>query len=381
MAVIVVSNSSSSVAGANNYISNSSKTTITTSTGEQELVTGINCNSETATEEMTATKKLFNKEGGRTYKHYIQSFNPSDDVSPEQAHQIALEFANNQKFEGYEILVATHTDQDHIHNHFIVNSVNFRTGEKYHESARELQELKAYSNQLSKEYGLTVPQKNEKITANNSRKYRAIQRHYDPKDNYSAEIAETAETIDKIKTQANSWDNFLQLMRSHNYKVKWKSPKTGNEYKYVTYTHPSGKKFRCKNLNNTFKVNNFSKEDIINEISKQQRAREQQQKIERTTKSIDWGAVESDDKNEGNRVSEQPSNEEISRIQREIQEIEEKVAGGPEEEQTKYREGNTRNRGNDQSDIEPDREENRKIEDSKSEPRKSDKPRNQGFER
>ena len=152
MAVIVAVNSSSPVAGANNYISNSSKTIITTTTGEEkQLVAGINCNPQTATQEMQMTKELFGKKGGRTYKHYIQSFHPDDQITPEKAHELGKEWiARNTQFEGYEILMATHKKTKktkHIHNHFIINSVNMIDGRKYHESAKELKELKKSSNE------------------------------------------------------------------------------------------------------------------------------------------------------------------------------------------------------------------------------------------
>src|SRR5665648_905137 len=85
-----------------------------------ELITGKDCLAETALEEMQATKELYNKTEGRQYMHFVQSFKPDDPLNPSQAHQRGLEMAE-KRFEGYEVIVATHTDKDHIHNLLIVN--------------------------------------------------------------------------------------------------------------------------------------------------------------------------------------------------------------------------------------------------------------------
>lgn len=69
------------------------------------------------------------------------------------AHKIGLKFADN--FKGYQCVVVTHMNTAHIHNHIIMNSVNFETGQKFHQSAREMQQAKEYSNQLCREYGLS----------------------------------------------------------------------------------------------------------------------------------------------------------------------------------------------------------------------------------
>lgn len=65
------------------------------------------------------------------YYHLFQSFHPDEPITPETANEIALKFAQEQ-FKGYEVLVATHIDREHIHSHFILNSVSAETGLKYH---------------------------------------------------------------------------------------------------------------------------------------------------------------------------------------------------------------------------------------------------------
>ena len=158
MSVIKAVNSKASIGRAINYISQEGKS-------KKNIISGRDCSPGTAIKEMKTTKKIFDKAGGRTYIHFIQSFKPEDDVSPEKAHQIAREWANNPQFEDFEVLMATHTDQDHIHNHFIVNSVNYKTGKKYQQSKKDLQKLKDFNDQLSRKYNLTIPEKNKSITA------------------------------------------------------------------------------------------------------------------------------------------------------------------------------------------------------------------------
>lgn len=308
MSVIKVVNSKASIGRAIKYISQKGKS-------KKNIISGRDCSfsPETAIKEMKSTKKIFDKEGGRTYIHFIQSFKPEDNVSPEKAHQIAKEWSNNPKFEGYEVLMATHTDQDHIHNHFIVNSVNYKTGKKYQQSKKDLQKLKDLNDELSRKYNLTIPEKNKSITAYDRSKYRAIMRHYDKSDKYKADIVETAENIDRASQKAVTKAEFIEIMEQKNYKVKWK-----NSRKYITFTHPSGRKFRCKTLNKNLKTN-YSKESLSHGIQKN-RSRKSKQRG-----TIDWKAAGADLRAGQNRISEQPSNEITRRIQREVSEIEKGV--------------------------------------------------------
>lgn len=86
-------------------------------TTEQRLIDGINCSSDTALEEFRYVKQKYGKEDGRTYCHIVQSFSPEDDISPETAHEIGMKFA--EYFPGFQIVVATHYNTDHVHNHLI----------------------------------------------------------------------------------------------------------------------------------------------------------------------------------------------------------------------------------------------------------------------
>jgi len=270
MPVIVVQNSSSSLSGAGDYITNSDKTEIITTTGEtKQLISSKNCVPDTAIKEMNNTKKLYGKTGGRTYKHYVQSFDKNDDITAQQVHEIAKKFAQNEKWEGHEVLIATHTDTDHLHTHFVVNSVNFETGKKYQESRKDLQKLKEFSDEIALEYGIKPPQKLEKTeerekdktTAYGNRKYQALIKDYDPNTEYQSDLAETAETILDVQEQTSNWQEFEEEIEKQGYQVKWEK-KSGGNLKYTTYTHPSGRKFRCRNLRKTLNIIGFNKRMI-----------------------------------------------------------------------------------------------------------------------
>lgn len=96
----------------------------------QQLVTGINCQPESVYADFMTTKRLYHKTDGVLFYHMVQSFPKGEAVDPVTAHAAALKLA--EYYEGYEVLVCTHTDREHIHSHFLINSVNFDTGRKLH---------------------------------------------------------------------------------------------------------------------------------------------------------------------------------------------------------------------------------------------------------
>ena len=96
---------------------------------------------------MQLTKGRYRKTDGRQYYHFVQSFAETDNLTPQEAHAIALELARRE-FPGFEVLVATHIDTDHLHSHLIVNSVSFQDGRKLHQSAADLQAHRLASDQI-----------------------------------------------------------------------------------------------------------------------------------------------------------------------------------------------------------------------------------------
>lgn len=124
-------------------------------TEQGEYVSSINCLKEIALQQMILTKRQYGKENGYLAWHGYQSFKP-DEVTPEQAHQIGLQTAKEMWGDRYQIIVTTHIDKDHLHNHFCFNSVSFLDGKKYNYSKTEQRKLRDVSDRICMEHGLSV---------------------------------------------------------------------------------------------------------------------------------------------------------------------------------------------------------------------------------
>lgn len=148
MAVIKAVSSKAGIGHAIDYVTKKEKT-------EEKLVSGLHCEPETVKEEMQATKELWGKTDGRTYKHYVQSYHEDEEITPEQAHKNAVELAEHTKaWKGHEVLIATHIDKGHIHTHFIVNSVNYENGHKLQWSKHDLKDFVLNEDGTSKQADL-----------------------------------------------------------------------------------------------------------------------------------------------------------------------------------------------------------------------------------
>lgn len=132
-----------------------SYTTSDLKTEKQLYVTGLNCSLATAYKEMMITKKGFNKTDGILAYHAYQSFAPNE-VDAETAHQIGVELAQAMWGDRFEVLVSTHLDKKHFHNHFIINSVSFIDGKKYKDNKENYKKMRELSDDLCRKYKLSV---------------------------------------------------------------------------------------------------------------------------------------------------------------------------------------------------------------------------------
>ena len=119
------------------------------------FVSGINCLAVRAYEQMMITKRHFGKTGGNVAYHGYQSFK-SGEVTPREAHDIGLETARRMWGKDYEIVVTTHLNTDNLHNHFVINSVSFRTGLKFENHISDHKLLREISDAVCREYGKSV---------------------------------------------------------------------------------------------------------------------------------------------------------------------------------------------------------------------------------
>jgi hypothetical protein len=283
MATIKAVSSRASIGQSLDYVTKEEKT-------EEKLVTGLHCEADTVKEEMQATKELWGKTGGRTYKHFVQSYHADEDITPEQAHKNAIELAKNtEAWKGHEVLIATHIDRGHIHSHFIVNSVNFENGYKLQWSKADLQNLKDRCNEQSREQGLHVPEKGktfegaerEETVAWSKDTYQLLKKA--EQGEVKSYVQDIALSVLDCKEQATSREDFIQKMSERGYGVDWQ-----DNHKYITFTdlarQEQGEK-QCKVRNNKLEKYynmDFGKEELergfeINARSKQttERAREQ----------------------------------------------------------------------------------------------------------
>lgn len=216
----------------------------------RKLVTGVNCVAQSAYNEMMNTKLRYKKASGRMYYHLLQSFQPDENLTPETAHEIALKFVE-ENFPGYEVLVATHVDRNHIHSHFVINSVNADNGYKYHSDNKEIQRLRDSSDKLCLEYGLSViesaPSKTKGMSA---REYRSA-------DKGQSWKLDLAMAIDEAMCYAVSKEHFIELMELEGYQVNWSDTR-----KYITYTCPNG--MRCRD--NKLHEEKYLKEAMTDEF-------------------------------------------------------------------------------------------------------------------
>lgn len=141
---------------------------------EKELyVTGVNCDADTAVEEFIQVQKQFGKEGkGIIAHHGWQSFHKNENVDPDQVHKIGVELAKAHFGDRFQVIVTTHLNKEHLHNHFVVNAVSFADGKKYYSNKESLRELRKKSDELCLKYGLSIIE-NPKLYGKDKGLYRA----------------------------------------------------------------------------------------------------------------------------------------------------------------------------------------------------------------
>lgn len=147
MAVIKIIPSKGRIKNIINYVLDKEKT-------DDRIISGKDCSPSNVIDEMNTTKELYDKTDGIGYFHIIQSFKPGE-TDPEKAHKIGKELAEKQ-FKGHEVLVVTHIDKDHIHNHLVVNSVSFKDGRKLVSNKETLREIKRESNRICQRENLSI---------------------------------------------------------------------------------------------------------------------------------------------------------------------------------------------------------------------------------
>ncbi len=181
-------------------------------TEQQYFVTGINCEKESALEEMIDTKKFFHKEGGILGFHAIQSF-AEGEVTPKIAHEIGVKFAKEMWGDNFEVIVSTHLNTRNIHNHIVINSISFKDGKRYYDNHSNYAIMRHLSDEICKEYGLKILK--EKPTKKN-----IIYDNFYKKSLYNDSYSKNAKRdLDLAIRQAYSYDDFIYLMNKMDYEI------------------------------------------------------------------------------------------------------------------------------------------------------------------
>jgi hypothetical protein len=204
----------------------------------KKYVTALNCSLPTAYQEFKNTREMYGKTDGIKYYHFVQSHPSGYKIESALAHKIAVEFAE-KAFPGHEVVVATHTDVDHIHSHFVLNAVNAETGLKYHSNKFTLQDLRQLSDEICQKYGVTIlkqPELGKQTRGVTTGEYRCAMRQ----ESWKMDLINT---IDAVMRRAKSKKQFRFYMKQYGYDVKWEDNR-----KYITYTCPNGRRCRDNKL-------------------------------------------------------------------------------------------------------------------------------------
>lgn len=209
-------------------------------TDEKLLVSSYGCASETAAREFEWTRKIAEQKGMNPVRiiarHVIQSFEIGE-VTPELAHEIGKQFADEILGGKYEYVLTTHIDKDHIHNHLIFNAVDFVDYHAYKSYKRIYYDMREVSDRLCKENGLSVipPSQNKGM---GYKEYTEAKRGTSWKQKLK-------QTIDRLVITAKDYDDFLRLMQEAGYEIK-----TG---KYISFRAEGQERFtRSKTIGENY---------------------------------------------------------------------------------------------------------------------------------
>nr|WP_294484915.1 relaxase/mobilization nuclease domain-containing protein [uncultured Anaerosporobacter sp.] len=196
--------------------------------GDANLVGGINCLPEMAYEMMKATKKMFQKSGGRQGYHLVISLRPGEGT-PEQMYDIAMRFAEELLHNEFEAVVAVHTDREHLHAHIVLNSVNMVNGYKFQYHNGDWKEIiQPITNRLCEEYGLDImPAEYSKDPKNMSRP------EWERENSYTILIKDD---VNYCALLAEDERHFIYLLCRLGYEVK--------EGKHIAVKAPGMKRFK-----------------------------------------------------------------------------------------------------------------------------------------
>lgn len=235
-----------------------------------ELKEGINCTTDNVEREFNIIKNLYNKTEGKQYYHFTQAFSPEDNIDPNKAYELGREWIE-RNIKGHQIYMVTHIDKNHIHNHFVINSVNMDNGLKLQINPSKLMEMKKDSNRLCDREKLSKInlEPNKGISKTDS-EYRLEQKGITPwKD-------ELRQCIDFGKNQTSSIEELKEFLKEH-FSIEVRETKNS-----ISYKHPEqNKSVRGNKLGGS-----YTKEGLLNEFNGKVRGNEERNRGAEGTQQV-----------------------------------------------------------------------------------------------
>ena len=303
MAVIKSLPATKSLSNQLKYLENEGKTV-------EELKEGINCTTDNVEREFNIVKQLHNKTTGKQYYHFTQAFSPEDNITPDKAHQLGKEWIE-RNIQGHQVYMVTHIDKNHIHNHFVINSVNMDNGLKLQISPFKLLEMKKDSNSLCDRENLSKInlEPNKGISKTDS-EYRLEKKGVTPwKD-------ELRQCIDFGRSKTKSIEELKEYLKEH-FNIEVRETKNS-----ISYKHPE----QNKSVRGNKLGGDYTKEGLLNEFNaRETKSNERGRERATSSSNVNWSAIRDNVKGEGNRISEQPSNDVIGEIQRKVRDVKDRT--------------------------------------------------------
>src|SRR5699024_6886561 len=328
---------------------------------------GYNLDIDYAKSQMKQTRELFSKNDGIQAHHVIQSFKP-DEVTPEKANQVGLELAEKLA-PGHEVAVYTHDDTDHIHNHIVINSVNFENGKKYQAHGNEaIERARSLSDEVCKSHDLSVVKEH-----NASVRHTLAEQHLLEKNKPSWKD-ELREAIEYARDSSIDFDSFKKHLND-DYGIETKL-----RGKTLSFKHPERERFIRANKLGA----DYEREGLEREFTRQTERKQEHERIisrnkgtQRTdeklyqsshergngershdTQSIKSNPVEIGQSHEQHAIHLEQARKNVARKRREFASDFDKWTRGNGKEQQQDRKSSTRNESLERGGIKSDKQRN-----------------------
>lgn len=235
------------------YASNGEKT------DQMMFVTGINCSPDTATEEFMSTKRFWGKTDGRLAYHGYQAFKEGDgEITAEKAHDIGVKLAQELWGDRFEVVVATHLNTGHYHNHFVVNSVSFIDGLKYIRTNADYRQMRTVSDRLCKEAKLHI------VEDPSTKKGRSYNEWMMERHGKSTVRGTIREDIDYAIKMSRTEKQFAETMKDLGYEFKF-FRKDGTRLEHPGLKPPgSDNFFRFRSLGPDYDLDSIRRRIVVN---------------------------------------------------------------------------------------------------------------------